>query len=75
MKFEKVKRIFAIAGIVVLVGMYIATFVFSLMKSELAHSLFVLSLYCSFVIPILIYAMQLIYKAKKRRDEEKEQKK
>lgn len=38
---KKAKRIFALAGAVILIALYLLTFLFSLMDSDLAHGLFV----------------------------------
>lgn len=37
---KKAKRIFALAGAVILIALYLLTFLFSLMDSDLAHGLF-----------------------------------
>lgn len=66
------KRIGAIAGIVFLLIMYIITLVFALMDGEQAAGWFKASIYCTIVVPVLLYAFQLIYRLlKKRRDENK----
>ncbi|MDO5521173.1 MAG: hypothetical protein Q4G58_11840 [bacterium] len=59
---EKSKKIVAIVGIVFLIGSYITTFVASLMHSSFAHGLFKASLFCSLVVPIILYGYILIYK-------------
>lgn len=61
-KYKKVRRIAAMVGIVLLVGMYIVSFIAALGKSENAHAWFMISLYCTFVVPVIIYVIQLIYK-------------
>ncbi len=67
--FERMRRICALIGVVILVGMYVATLIASLMKSELAHSMFLFSLYCSIAVPVIIYMMQMIYKLANRKAE------
>lgn len=64
----KMKRVLAWACIILLAGMYLLTLIFSLIKSEFAQSMLKASLTMTFVIPVLIYAMMLIYKVLKRRD-------
>ncbi len=49
------KRILAWTGIGLLVGMYLLTLLFALLKSPGAHGLFVVSLYCTGVIPVLLF--------------------
>lgn len=54
-KTSPFKRILAICGIAILAGMYIVSLIASFFNSEFAHSLFIASLYCSFIIPVVIY--------------------
>ena len=70
-KFKKVRQIAAIVGIVLLVGMYIVAIVAALGKSENAQAIFKLALYCTFVVPVIIYLLQLVYKLanKDKKDE------
>lgn len=55
------KRILAIIGIVLLVGIYLSTLIFVLIDSELAFTLFKAALLMTIAVPCLIYAMLLIY--------------
>ena len=65
----KLRRFFAIAGIVLLAGMYIATLIFSLIQGEMAASLFRASLICTIIVPVFIYIYTMIYKnMKNKRD-------
>lgn len=65
----KLRRFFAIAGIVLLAGMYIATLIFSLIQGEMAASLFRASLICTIVVPVFIYIYTMIFKnMKNKRD-------
>jgi hypothetical protein len=59
---EKLKRISALSGVVILVGLYVMTFIFSLLNSPNAANLFKASLYSTIIIPILLYSYMLIYK-------------
>ena len=61
-KFKKVRQIAAIIGIILLVGMYVVAIVAALGKSEYSQAIFKLALYCTFVVPVIIYLMQLVYK-------------
>ena len=70
-KFKKVRQIAAIVGIVLLVGMYIVAIVAALGKSENAQAVFKLALYCTFVVPVIIYLLQLVYKLANRDKDEK----
>lgn len=55
---NNLKRIIAAIGIIVLVGLYVMTFIFAVTGS----SYFTASLYASIIIPILLFVYQLIYK-------------
>lgn len=59
---KKVKRILALIGVIILVGMYLLTLVVSIFESSFAQSLFFASLYCTMIVPIVIYGYELIYK-------------
>ncbi len=57
---KKIKRIAAMIGVILLVGMYIATLVLALSSSPQAQNLLMASIVCTVVIPVLIYAMELV---------------
>lgn len=59
---KKAKRILALIGVVFLVGLYVLTFLFSLLDSPNSMNLFKVSFYSTIVIPILLYAYVLIHK-------------
>ncbi|MBS6646091.1 MAG: hypothetical protein KH366_21155 [Clostridiaceae bacterium] len=64
----KLRRIVAIVGIVFLIGLYISTLVFALMKSPNAQSLLTLSIYCTVAVPVFLYAFGLVTKYLKGKD-------
>ena len=64
----KLRRIVAIVGIVFLIGLYISTLVFALMKSPNAQSLLTLSIYCTVAVPVFLYAFGLVTKYLKNRN-------
>ena len=64
------KRIFALAGAVILIALYLLTFLFALMDSELARGLFGASFACTFIIPVVSYACILIYRMNHKDDED-----
>lgn len=68
-RLKKLKRVAAWIGIVLLVGMYVVSLISALCKSESAHSLFITSLYCSIVVPVVIYALQMIYRLAERKQD------
>ncbi len=71
---KNVRRILAIIGVVVLVGMYLITLVFALMDSPMASRLLMASIACTIVIPVLLYAYQLVYRVLRRGDHDDEDK-
>ncbi len=64
---DKLKRILALLGAILLLGLYISTIIFALMKSELANSLLKASILCTFIIPVFIYAYTLTIKWQKNK--------
>lgn len=65
---QKVKRILAWIGILVLGGLYLTTFVASIFQSEFSTNLFMASLYCTAIVPIMLYAYMLVYKVLKKKN-------
>lgn len=66
---KKGKRIIAGAGAVLLVLMYIATLIFALIDHPATENLFIGSLVCTGVVPVLLYAYMLLYKVSKKNEE------
>lgn len=54
------KRIAAIIGLVLIAAMYIATMIFALIGSPFAQSCLMASLFCTFVIPVTVYAYLIL---------------
>lgn len=69
---KKAKRILALAGVVLLVGLYLITLVLALMASPATKGMLMASIGCTIVIPCLIYAMMLIARVLDRRNSEEE---
>lgn len=63
---KKFKQIAAITGVVLLVAMYAMTLITALMKNDNWLGWFQASLFCTAAVPILIYAMQLLYRILKK---------
>ena len=71
---DKLRRIFAAAGAVVLLGMYLLTFISAILATPATHALFLGSLSATIIITIFLYAYTLIYKmVYKKKDEDKEE--
>lgn len=70
MKRGKTKQVLAIIGIVILLGLYLATLITALMAKPYAHKMFMTSLFASLVIPVFIYAFLLIDKTFRKKDKD-----
>ncbi|MDD5934184.1 MAG: hypothetical protein PUC65_01260 [Clostridiales bacterium] len=68
MKKGKVRQVFAILGIVILLGLYVATLITAIMAKPYAHQMFIVSVFCSFVIPVILYGFILMGKAFGRKE-------
>ncbi len=67
---KNVKRVLAIIGIVLLLALYIVTLVFALSKNPNATNLFRACIYCTIIVPILMYVIGWIYKLVKKQAED-----
>ena len=61
-RLEKMKKIAAWCGIVLLAGLYLATVILGLLGSESTKSLLMACIVCTVVVPVLLYAMILMAK-------------
>ena len=66
---KKGKRIIAGVGAVLLVLMYIATLIFALIDHPSTEQLFIGSLVCTGVVPVLLYGYMLFYKVMNKNEE------
>ena len=57
---QKLRRILALLGVVILVGMYVITLVFALSSSPNASNMLMASIVCTVIVPCLLYGMILI---------------
>ncbi|MGN1164840.1 MAG: hypothetical protein ACI4S2_00245 [Lachnospiraceae bacterium] len=69
---KKSKRILALIGAILLIGMYACTLIFALIGSENATSLLMASIACTIIVPVFIYAYMLVYRVLKGRGCEEE---
>lgn len=70
---KNAKRYLALAGVVLLVGLYVLALVFAFIKSPVANMLFRAAFISTFIIPIFIYANMLVYRyLEQRRDRDKD---
>lgn len=59
---KKVKKIAALIGVILILSMYIISFISAIFASEHATGLFISSVFCTIAIPILLYGFILVYK-------------
>ena len=54
------RRIVALIGIILLLGLYASTLVFALMDSPNAKGLLMGAIFCTIAVPVLLYAMTVV---------------
>ena len=70
---KKVKRALAMAGVVVLAGMYGITLIAAVMATPVAKDFFKASLLATLMVPILIYVYLRVYRLITGKGQEKEE--
>lgn len=68
---KKGKRVLAMIGVILLVGLYLLTIIAALTASPNSYGFFMASIFCTIAIPILIYGYMLIYRLIKNKDHKK----
>jgi len=61
-KHATIRRILAIIGIVLLLSLYLSSLISAIFAKPYASGLFTASLFCTIVIPVLLYGFMLMYK-------------
>lgn len=59
---KKVKQILAIIGVILLVGLYLSTFILAIFGDSNTMNLFKASIVATVIIPVLIWAYSMIYR-------------
>lgn len=59
---KKVKQVLALAGVILLIGLYAATLFCALSSNENFMQMLTASIYATVVIPVLLWAYSFIYK-------------
>ena len=62
----KVKRIMAVIGIIILVGLYITTLILAIFGNEHTNSWFMACIAATVIIPIMIWVYSWLYKLLKK---------
>lgn len=65
----KLKRIIALAGVVILGLLYIATFISAILTTPATPGMFKACVFATIAIPVMMYGYLLIYKLSKNRAE------
>jgi hypothetical protein len=65
---EKVKRILALVGVILLLAMYGSTLVFAIIDNSDSMSMFKASIAATIIIPVLLWAYTLVFKLVKKDD-------
>lgn len=63
---KKIKRILALAGVLLLAGLYASTLVTALMDSPQAGDWFKASVACTIGVPVVLYACILVHRWMKK---------
>lgn len=59
---KKIKRLLAVIGILLLASMYVLTLVLAILDDPNTMNAFRASIYCTVLIPVLIWAYTFVYK-------------
>ena len=71
---DKLKRIFALVLVILLVGIYILTFISGIMATPYTQGLFRGCIAATVIIPVFMYAYKLIYGVMKKDNTEEDEK-
>lgn len=64
--FEKLKRIFALLGALLLAGLYLITLILAFVDPTASKDWLKASIVCTVIIPVFLYAYILIYRYLKK---------
>lgn len=69
---KKVRQILAIIGIILLIALYVSAMVLAFMEGERAQAMMRVAIFCTFVVPIMLWVYTFIFKlVKDRKNEDK----
>ena len=66
---KKLKQIAALVGAVLLLGMYVLAFIFSLSHSPNARNMLLAAIYCTVLVPVFLYACLLVYRYTRQKND------
>ena len=58
---QKIRRIAALIGVIVLLGLYGAAFVFAIIDDPDSMNYFLAAIVATVIVPVLLWAMQFVY--------------
>lgn len=70
---KKTKRILALAGAIILAGMYISTLIFALLDRSETMGLLKASIACTITLPVLLYGYMLVYRLTRKDEHDSEE--
>lgn len=59
---KHLKKILAMTGVILLTGMYLCTLIFAFVDNSYAKNLLMASIFCTIVVPVLLYAYLFLFK-------------
>ncbi len=65
---KKIKRILALTGAILLIGLYACTLIFTLIGTPLATDLLKASVAVTILLPVLLYGFQLVWRLMHKND-------
>ena len=63
---QKIKRILALAGVMLLIGLYLITLILAFVDPTEAKNWLKASIVCTVIIPVFLYAYILVYRNLKK---------
>lgn len=65
--YDKLKRILALTGAILLICLYLVTLIFAFIDPTAAKNWLMASVACTVIVPVLLYAYILIYRYLKKK--------
>lgn len=64
------RRKLALSGAIILLALYVVSIILAFIKHPLAESLLLASMFCTMVVPAILYGYSIVLKALKSKDRE-----
>lgn len=68
-RMKNFKKIACIIGVIILVGLYLLSLISAIFYKQGFQKIFNAAIYSTFIIPVLLYAMMLIYKVLSKKED------